>query len=382
MVIISCPKKFHAFNLAEQMHRHKMLSNLYTTYSSIKNPYLRIAAGRIDKENIPTGKIDTNIFLAMRLKLAKNQSEEVKIGYKYEEWVASKLKKSDYKIFIGWSATSYDAIQQAKEDGRMTILERGSSHIEYQRKILVEEYEKFNKVEKTTDERVQQELKEYEIADYIMVPSNFVRNTFLEKGFDKNKIITNPYGSSSYFTPKKKKDNKFRILYLGTISIRKGLIYLFQALQALNIPESEFEVYFIGKLNEEMRSTFDKYKQANWIFHGFINHYELSQYISNCDVFVHPSIEEGLSMVIPQTLACGIPVIATTNTGGAMVIEDGQNGFIIPIRNPDAIQEKLEYLFHNPKVLQKLKTNCLKSKQSRTWDDYGDRYANFIKSII
>ena len=382
MVINSCATKFWCFNLGEQLEKKGLLTKLITTYSYKKNKFFRPFSQRIDKENIPVDKIDTNIYLAARLKWAKNQKENVNILHTYDKWVASRIRNLEYKVFIGWSGMSYNSIKQAKDDGRIAILERGSSHIKYQKEILFDEYQKFGKIDKIIEERIEQELKEYEIADYIMVPSNFVRQTFLDKGFSKNKVITNPFGSSSYFTPREKKDRKFRILYLGTINIRKGLIYLFKALNALNIPQSEFEVSFIGKINDEMRETLNKYKKRNWIFNGFINHYELSQYISDCDVFVHPSIEEGLSMVIPQTLACGVPVIATTNTGGAMVIKDGQNGFIIPIRAPEIIKEKIEYLYNNPKSLQKMKSNCLTLKQSMTWDDYGNRYSNFIQSII
>jgi glycosyltransferase involved in cell wall biosynthesis len=171
---------------------------------------------------------------------------------------------------------------------------------------------------------------------------------------------------------------KFRILYLGALMIRKGLVYLFEALNRLSIPTDQYEVWFIGNIEEEMKGIIKMHAGKNWKFWNHIPHYELARYISVCDVAVHPSIEEGLSMVIPQMLSCGVPVIATTNTGGEEVIEDGVNGFIIPIRSPDAIKEKIEELYFNTSLLGQLKQNNIALTNHLTWVSYGDRYKKFI----
>lgn len=381
MTIVSCSGKFHAFALAEQLHKYNELHTLYTMYAYAKNTFFRKIARRVDNEVIPTHLIKTNIPLAI---LTKAIANDYKWNNEYDKWVAKNLKKNtNYDTFIGWSCMSLHCIRVANAAGKISIVERGSTHILFQNQILTNEFAKYG-IKFSIDNRViEKEMKEYEEANYISVPSNFVKNTFIENGVKESKIFLNAYGTSSYF----KKDTalletkkKFRILYLGSLTIRKGLIYLFEAIKNLNINTNDYEIWFIGQVADELKPTIEKYKSANWVFHGLINHYELPKYISVCDVAIHPSIEEGLSMVIAQIMSCGVPVVATTNTGGADIIEDGKNGFIVPIQTPNAIRERIEYLYNNKTILQEMK-NATQIFKDLSWDAYGARYINFIKNI-
>lgn len=380
MVDVSCSGKFHAFALAEQMEKNGMLDNFYTTYAYQKNILLRKLVRRTDKENIPISKIRTNTFLAFPIKLLPGS------GYfwldLFDRWVARKIRKRNSKIFIGWSGMSLHSIRAAKASGKITILERGSSHILYQNQILQDEYKNFGFNFSIDSRIITKELNEYEEADYISIPSLFVKNSFIEQGVKEEKLIMNPYGVSNFFNAplKSTNKNKFTILYLGTLSIRKGLKYLFEALNILKINSNEFEVWFVGKVDKELVEIVDSSKKHNWKFFGHINHYDLQKYITQCDVAVHPSLEEGLSMVIPQLLKCGIPVIATKNTGGENIINEGKNGFIVPIRSPERIAEKINYLYNNLKILDQMKIDAAYSQNS-SWDDYGKRYIDFLKSI-
>lgn len=380
-VIISCSGKFHAFALAEQMQRHGMLEKLFTSYSSIKNPFASYLVSRKDKENIKKNKIKTLLPVAFGLKIFNNSFFWNNI---FDWWVAQKLKSYNADVFIGWSGMSLRSLRVAKKKGMLVILERGSSHISFQRKILAQEYAKFGVPFKWNPLVEKKELIEYEECDYISIPSSFVSNTFKDFGINRQKLLQNPYGTSSHFKrlKKNKTDNKFRILYLGSLMIRKGLPYLFEALENLSIDKDKYEVLFVGRIMEDMKKLVVKHKQSNWYFLGHRNHYELSEIISSCDVAVHPSLEEGLSMVIPQIMACGVPVISTTNTGGMDIIIDEKTGYIVPIRDSNAIKVCLDKIITDTSILKDFKQQLTSQKFSFTWDDYGDRYkANLIKTL-
>jgi glycosyltransferase involved in cell wall biosynthesis len=317
-----------------------------------------------------------------------NKKDEYLRAEFFDNLVSKKIKKNhNYKVFIGWSSMSLNSIKQAKKDSKLVILERGSSHIEFQNEILQNEYSLYDK-SFTIDKRIiEKELEEYSLADYISIPSQFVKDTFIVKGIDKNKLVVNNYGTSSYFMPNKNSNinikTKFRIIYLGGTSIRKGVKYLIEALLNLNINPEDFEVWFIGEPENDFISEYlNINKKSNWKFFGRINHYELSNYLNTCDIAIQPAIEEGLSRVIPQLLACGVPVIATTNTGGADLIEENINGFIIPIRDYIAIKDKIELSFYNKDLNLKMKKYCNNIDNKNTWEDYGKRYSNFLKSIL
>lgn len=360
-----------------------MLSCLYTTYAWQKNRLMRRFTGRVDKENINPQLIRTNIQLAA---LLRTRRFNFKANDLFDLWTQKGIEtRRDYKIYIGWSGMSSRTILSVQRAGKITILERGSSHILYQDAILKEEYNKFG-IDFSIDNRViEKELREYETCNYISIPSTFVKKSFIEQGVNPEKLVINPYGAGRIFEPERiqRTDGKFRVLYLGSLGIRKGLVYLFETLTQLDIPNEVLEAWFIGGISDELRPYIARYRKPQWTFHGHIPQHDLPHFINQCDVAVQPSLEEGLSMVIPQMLGCGVPVIASTNTGGADIIREGETGFIVPIRSPQAIAEKIMYLYENPERLADMKTAAAASvRNGFTWDDYGERYVSFLKKLV
>jgi glycosyltransferase involved in cell wall biosynthesis len=289
----------------------------------------------------------------------------------FDKLASGKIDKAD--IFVGWASFALDSFKKAKKMGMTVVLDEGSSHILYRRDIVKEEYEKFGiKPELTHPKLIEKELREYEEADYIAVSSLFAKRTFLEKGIPERKIIHVPYGVNlSDFKQIPKNDNVFRVVFAGGMSLRKGAHYLLQAFSELNLPNSE--LMLIGSINDEIKPFFKKYEgKFKWL--GHIPQQELYKYYSQGSVFVLNSIEDGFGMVIIQAMACGLPVIATTNTGGEDIIREGRDGFIIPIRDVPALKEKLLYLYKNPEI-SKIMGQSAKERVSAgfTWDDYGEK---------
>ena len=133
-IIISCLTKFHAFNLAEQINKNKSLRCFYTSYAYQKNLIFRFFTKRIDKENIPKSKIRTNIIIAA---LVKTLNFDYFIVQIFDLWVSTMLRfQPKFDFFIGWSSMSLKSMKVAKSKGAIVILERGSSHILFQEKIL------------------------------------------------------------------------------------------------------------------------------------------------------------------------------------------------------------------------------------------------------
>lgn len=381
MVRISCSTRFHAFALAEQMQRLGLLDRFYTLYYSQKDTWFNKWHARQDKEQIPVEKVTSfPLFLPVFYKW-KNRYQR---GVAYDWLVAQQLKKDDdYQFFISWSSKSLTSGTIAQQRGKTFLLERGSTHILHQRQILTEEYQRFGLTYAFDQRVIDRELEEYDAADYIVIPSRFVKETFIRNGIDENKLFVNPYGTSAFFKPipQPPGPRPLRVLYLGGMTIRKGLPYLFEALNTLSVRHIPFEAWFIGSIDEPVKRILDKEIKGNWKTFGHVDHYRLSEYLSQCDVGVQPSTEEGLSMVIPQMLACGLPVIATPNTGAGEVVTDGVNGYIVPVRDPAAIADRLEQLFTNPGLLGTLQRNAASlSAADLSWDAYGDRYRTFLLS--
>jgi glycosyltransferase involved in cell wall biosynthesis len=381
MIRLSCSVKLYAFNLAEQLDKKHLLGKFYTIYHSLKDPVTAVFNQRKDQEQIDLKRIKTFSYLAPVIKLRNNHFANNAL---FDALVAQRLRKdNNYEVFIGWSGMSLKSIRQAKNDGKKVLLERASSHIRFQFDLLQEEYARWG-YEFKGDERVAaQEEMEYNLADYVVIPSDFVRKTFHDRGYRPLKLFRNNFGSNSLFKPSRPKRNKFTIVYAGSLSLRKGLPYLFEALSMLKLDPRLFEVWFIGSITDEIRAMIPRHQKDNWKFFGHVNQGELSHLISQCSVAVQPSLEEGLSMVIPQFIACGTPVIATTNTGAGDIIQNGINGFMIPIRSPEAIVEKIMTLFNDPDLVFTMgKEATAVAETFGGWDQYGDRYADFLGKII
>ena len=378
-ITISVIGRFHLFNLAQQLLKRDYLEQLITSYPKFE----------VIKYGIPRNKVSSVIIKEIIERgwgklpgfLKKVYNPQYFIHQIFDMLASFRLKKGADIVIVSGLHT----LKKAKKFGAITIGERGSSHILYQNKILKEEYEKFGVKIKPFmlphPNIIEDELKSYEEVDYISVPSSFVRRTFLEYGISENKIIQVPYGVElTSFKQLSKEDDVFRVIFCGGMSLRKGVHYLLQAFSELNLPNSE--LLLIGSITDEIRTFFKKY-EGKFRRIGHIPQNELYKYYSQGSVFVMPSIEEGLSMVQLQAMACGLPLICTTNTGGEDIIEEGRSGFIIPIRNIEKLKEKLLYLYENPEICRQMGQSA-KERVSNgfTWDDYGNKMIKVYERII
>lgn len=369
-ITISINGRFHAFDLAREMYKRGYLRKLITTYPKQKT----------EEWDIP-GHLVVSIWpLEVLKRLQKKVSGNFfkKNFTLYEKQVfdimTSFLMSKDSDIFIGWSSNSLRTISECKKNNIFTILERGSAHIQEQIELLAEEH-RINKLSylKHHEKITKRELFEYEITDIIEVPSTYAYKSFLDKGVSQRKMIKGFRGVDlSAFKKVKKQCDTFRVVYAGQLSLQKGSHYLLQAINELR--SYGIELWHMGTVTREMNQFVEKYRCEQIKLLGPKPQQELFKYYSQGSVFVLPSIQDGFGMVIPQAMACELPVICTTNTGGPDLIIDGKEGFIIPIRDVRALKEKIVYLHDNPQICQKMGV-AAKQKVSKgfTWNDYGDQ---------
>ncbi|KQS93228.1 glycosyltransferase [Chryseobacterium sp. Leaf394] len=373
-VLISVVGRFHAFDLAKELKKKSYLWKINTTLPKFKAREWGLTNEEI-KSNIFWEVLRRyfNKYLSKSFVEKNTFTSQAKSNYKL-------LKDAD--VFIGWSGSSLEAIIKAKKMGKICILERGSSHYSYQMKILSVEYALFNKKFTPNKWMWERELQEYELADYISVPSTFVKKSFLQFGIPERKLIVNPYGVDlSRFTRTKKKDSKFRVISAGNFSIQKGSLYLLKAFAELNLENSEF--WHLGSIDSDMEDVIIKYRNEKVQFLGHKPQDELYNYYSQGSVFCLLSIQDGFGMVLTQAMSCGLPIITSANTGGPdLILEQGQEGFVVNIRDTEQLKEYLMYLYNNPDVLEKMSFAAVNRVQSGfTWEDYGNRYYEFLKAI-
>lgn len=377
-VVVSVGGRFHAFNLAQQLFKNGYLERIITSYPKFEVKKFGIPSQKVS--SIVIKEILERVWRKVPTVLRNLYNPQYLLHEIFDKSAARKLVSAD--IFVGWASFSLHSIKKAKKMGMKIVLDEGSSHVVYRRDLVKEEYEKYGVKPELPHQRVvEKELKEYEEADYICVSSLFAKRTFLQKGISENKIIHIPYGVDlKSFKKTEKSDDIFRVIFVGAMTLRKGVHYLLQAFSELNLPNSE--LLLIGAMTDEIKPFFKKYEgQFNWI--GSKPQNELYKYYSNSSVFVLNSIEDGFGMVIMQAMACGLPVICTENTGGPDIVRDGKDGFIIPIRNVEKLKEKLIYLSENNEILKQMGQSAKeRAEKGFTWDDYGDKIVEAYKNIL
>ena len=365
---------YFGYFLAKEMSNLNQLGNLFTNLPPYKTKEILSKKYHYN----PTSSFPY-IFNRMGMSKLSELSLWPSINL-FDKWMASNM--TDCDIFHCFSSFGLAAHKSARENfGAITVVERGSTHICFQNEILKNEYEKWGVAYKGIDSRViKKEIQEYDYCNNIIVQSEFAKKTFTDLGIADSKLIVLPLGVNlDLFRPEQKYDDIFRVLAVGTLSLRKGSLYLLQALRGINLPNLEF--VFNGKISTEIRELILPYSDIIRNV-GTRPFNELYKLYSQASVFVLPTIEDGFGNVIIEAMACGIPVIATTNCGASEVIEDGVDGFIVPIRDPKAIREKIVFLYENPIIRESMGRAALeKARATLSVDSHGLRALRQFKLL-
>jgi glycosyltransferase involved in cell wall biosynthesis len=221
--------------------------------------------------------------------------------------------------------------------------------------------------------------QELELADTVVVPSAFVKST-LEMYPGKKKVVVNPFGvPANVSAPRELTDptKPLRVLYVGSLTQRKGISYLFEAVEKAG---KAVTLTVIGRKvgqSDLLDTSCAKYR---WI--ASVPHAEILSEMRQHDVFVFPSLFEGLALVTGEAISQGLPVITTPNSGGTDILRDGVDGFIVPIRAPEAITERL-LQFHADRALLKQMSDSARERAGQlTWQGYQDRLVSAVRETL
>lgn len=290
------------------------------------------------------------------------------------------LLKTECDIFHGWATFSLNTAKEYKKKGIPFILDRACPHINFQESLLAEEAELTKSDYIPVSEKfLDRCLEEYELADKIVVPSNYSHKSFIQLGFKKDKI--EKLNLNINYIPKKKKkiiknDNKFVLGTIGGNPLRKGIKYLIDAWQKLKLHNatlllktSEYEL----KKNKEL---FQKIKndQSIMIMPYFKN---IEDFYYKCDVFCLPSIDDGFGLAALEAMASGIPVIVTENVGASELVENNVNGFVGKIRDVNFLSEKILTFYLDKNLLKYFSENSFSA-----FNNYINSNDNYNYNVI
>lgn len=379
--------RFHAFHLAHQLQLHNALEKLYT-FSYAKHDQHYVAPSHVKQFFIPA-LLDKAFQKGQVYRFIPASTYNVYKDNIFDRLVSRSIDPWESDLFICWAHYAATTIKKIRKNTNAKIvIESGSCHILEQQKFLKQGYTNaglsYPPIHPKNSKKM---LHEYEQADFIMTPSEFARQSFIRQGFDPKKILKVTYGVNTHRFNKQEPDapsvKKFRVLFVGLLSIQKGTHLLLDAWNDLDIPEAESELILVGNPRSDFQEIIKKKKiKSNVIFFGSTSQEKLKQLYHNASVFVLPSLQEGCAMVIGEAMASGLPVICSTHTGADELITDGKEGFLIPPYDIKAIQEKILWCYHNQEQAQAMGAQGHQTVQRFTWDYYGEQVYKAYQAIV
>jgi glycosyltransferase involved in cell wall biosynthesis len=396
-VLIAHPGTQYSHHLVKQLNKHGLLYKFYTGFAIAEKSFV----GKLFKllpsyltekinnrfiEALDGRKLKTQPFVELNAirKLNGTNSETVfyKRNKKFQQQISDK-QILDSDVVIGFDTSSWLLAERCKELGKPFILDvsighpASKEHIYNELKVLYPEWQE--QIQPKLAKLIAIEKKEIRLADIIVVPSEFVKKTYTDNGVDAARIRVNPFGTNvDTFTTnnvKKLTNGKIKFLFFGALTARKGLPLLLEAWEKIDANKAELVIAGYGNLPDTVELPY------NVINRGVVHKEDRQALFDNNHVFVFPSNFEGFAQVQIEAAACGLPIIGTFNSGVTELVEDGENGFVVPLNDKLALVKAINYFIEHPNQIGIMGNKIRKKALNFTWDAYGERWKKIITSI-
>jgi glycosyltransferase involved in cell wall biosynthesis len=221
--------------------------------------------------------------------------------------------------------------------------------------------------------------EERSLADAILCASAFTKQSLIEAGTAGEKIFVEPYGvDQNVFEPSAEKFSNFSVIWASSYTQTKGIGYLLEALAREPVPGIELVLAGYPYGTDAVALYEDRVRVRRL---GHISRPVLGETMRRCHVHVFPTLLDGFGRNIIEAMSSGLPVITTRNCAGPDLIEDGVTGFIIPIRDVDAICDRLAWIHDHPQEGIEMGRRARTRVASLTQTDYRRRFAERIRNV-
>lgn len=301
-------------------------------------------------------------------------------------WQSKRYLKNADILHVRSGSGFSGAIERAKSNGMKVVVDHSIAHPAFMDKQLREEYQKngalFNLgMDNPFWTSIVEECKK---GDVVLVNSQFVKDTFVENGFNPDKIKVSLLGVRQDFQSLKTnyelKDGKLRILFTGGFGFRKGAEYILRALAELDKEGFPYEFTCVGDSSGavKMIETIGA-KHVQRV--NTVPQDELKSYLANSDVYLFPSLCEGCASSGMEALAAGLPVIATKESG--FPITNGKNGIIIESKNVQAIVDAIKRVAADKNLREQMgKAAARTIAENYTWEQYAQNVVKIYNELL
>jgi starch synthase len=310
-----------------------------------------------------------------------------RINQMFDQAVARDLEASGATAVYGYFDTSLYTFREAKRLGLRTIYELPTPYWRATKRFVTaarQSRPEWADTLPSPEELVESGLRrdqELRLADLLIVPSDFVKDSLNEAPPFRAPIEVVPYGCPDVVERDhhvKGEGMPLRLLFAGTVSQSKGLADLLEAIDPLG-----------GQIELSVAGDFAGVGQVAQIigkpqvrFLGRLPHASLLEVMQRQDVCVLPTWYEGLSLVLLEAMSQGLPVLTTVNSGLAGLIEEGRQGWLVPVGSPLAIRDRLEKILFEPSSLLSNSAEAADWARRHSWGIYRQRLQQALNARL
>jgi glycosyltransferase involved in cell wall biosynthesis len=380
-IIVSNAEKNHADALLQALQRKDLLQGYYTLFYSnrlLKLPLIKNIAGLSNQLRKYFYKAGTRSFhhrplLFLQSKLNNQLPANISGPYKkFDSWVSSQLEKEKPGIIISFENCNAQTFRTARQLNIVTVLDLAQIHHQEIYRIF-SEYHLHDELEAEKDP-VMNKLKEEALSctDYIFTVSEFAKDSLVKNGFEKEKIFVNHLGvNTGIFYPKEQYNASpgvLHLLFAGTISERKGVHLLLEAMKQLqHLPVI---LTLAGPVSASGKKIIEATRHLENVRHlSFLHHEKLAEQYRKTDIFVFPSLLDSWAQTVLEAMACGTPVIVTDHTGAKDAVGPG-SGWVVKPGDVVALTEKILFFYRNRQEIENFGRKAAGIAAGFTWQQY------------
>lgn len=242
-------------------------------------------------------------------------------------------------------------------------------------------------------ERIRIEQYLVDLSDAVITSSSCERNDLIEHyNAEPVRVTTINLGvDSRVFRPIPKDlakrfvglNDRF-ILYAGRLVQDKGLHLLLHAMKRLPL---EIKLLIVGGTQEEIQDFKNKYPKlvegdSRIVFKGIVEHSYMPFYYSSAECVVIPSLYESFGLVALESMACGVPVVASNTGGLSVLVKNNFNGYLFERGNVDSLAQRLHDFLEDKSNALLMRERAFRSTKKYNWNDTVRKYLQVYSAII
>jgi alpha-maltose-1-phosphate synthase len=306
-----------------------------------------------------------------QLKLASSLRATDICNELFDERASHKLQKSKtWNILHFVNTIGLKCARQAQSRGCLVVYDSRQEHPVLQNRVVDEECQRWGITPPLENGTIRDRMiEELQTAHHVIVPSEYAKRTFVDQGTPAERIHVVPYGVNTdlFLTKAKAKSTKMRLLFVGRLCVRKGIVNLLEAIRRLGTVNVRLTC--IGQIDPAVSRRLQEYSEL-FEHKESVANIDLPKYYADADLFVLPSVADAYPLVVLEALSAGLPVISTTNVGSSELIRDGIEGSIVPPSDIDALSRAISRFLDYPDLLDETRTNVHNMRHLLTWDRY------------